>query len=146
MREHGDYVSDRSEQLILFSARGPWNDETMRRGVIEMAGHIAQLDHSNRWGQISCLYAESLMPPSTYAVFEKQTLVRKEMGLSAIAVVIKNSEVKLTIVDQLSRVYEKANIEHRFLDSIDEACLWQQEMNIPFNQTFAQRFFKANAF
>ena len=143
-REHGVYVSERSEQLLLFSARGPWNDEIMHRGVLEMAKYIAQFDHSSPWGQISCLYGESLMPPSTYAGFEKQTLVRKKKGLSAIAVVIKNSDVKLTIRHQLSRAYTKANIEHRFLDSVEDAIDWQQTLGIPFNQAFTKHFFNDN--
>ena len=146
MREHGDYASGRSEQVLLFSAKGPWNDETMRSGVIELAKNIEQLSDGQPWGQISCLYAESLMPPSTYAVFKKQTLIRKQLGLSAIAILIKNSDVTLTIQSQLRDVYQLAGVEYRFCDTFDDACNWLETKNLPFSRCKVQDFFDKNAF
>lgn len=145
MYEHGVYITDRTEQLLLFSAKGPWNDETMFRGVKELSQHISLLDQTIPWGQISCLYGESLMPPSTNEVFKKQTLIRKKLGLSAIAVIIKDSDISLTIQNQLSKTYIDAGIEHRFMQSPEQGIDWVQSMNIDFDPDYARRFFLANA-
>jgi hypothetical protein len=79
--EHGDYVGSRSLQTVMFSARDPWNDETMIRGAKKMAENIAQRYLSKPWGCLSCFYGESSMPTSTFKSFVKHTLIRKSMGL-----------------------------------------------------------------
>ena len=64
---HGEFECSVSGQLLLFSARGPWNDETMRNGVVKMSSDISKFEKGTKWAQVSCLYGESLMPPSTFA-------------------------------------------------------------------------------
>ena len=70
---HGEFECSVSGQLLLFSARGPWNDETMRNGVVKMSSDISKFEKGTKWAQVSCLYGESLMPPSTFDIFVKQT-------------------------------------------------------------------------
>ncbi|WP_232787603.1 hypothetical protein [Paraglaciecola sp. MB-3u-78] len=50
LQEHGEYVVGRSQQTIMFSARGPWNDETLVNGSKEMGQNIRQLNLSEPWG------------------------------------------------------------------------------------------------
>lgn len=146
MKEHGYYSVDRSEQLVLFSGRGPWNDETLRRGTVETGLLILQLNKTRSWGQISFLSGESIMPPSTFAAFSKQTLVRKQMGMTALAVVIKNSNITNTIKGQLSQAYELADIEHQFFDCLDEALIWIKKLNIQFNNQAVHHFFEQHSY
>ncbi|WP_339722617.1 hypothetical protein [uncultured Paraglaciecola sp.] len=144
--EHGDYVVSRSLQTIMFSARGPWNDETMKRGAREMGENIAQLDLSKPWGTLSCLYGESLMPPSTFNSFAKHTLIRKSMGLKALAVVILDSDIANTIKNQLTPAYQEADLKFAFLPDINSAIAWLSEINLDLEQQQVQQFFEKHSF
>lgn len=146
MKEHGDYVVGRSEQLVLFSGRGPWNDETMRRGSRETGRVISQIDKTRPWGQISYLSGESIMPPSTFSAFIKQIVIRKESGMTALAVVIKDSNITNTIKSQLTQAYESVDIEHKFLNGIDEALDWLEQLSIQVDRKAVHAFFNQYSF
>lgn len=124
MQEHGDYVVDRHDQLILFAGRGPWNEQALRKGTIETGQLIQALDKSRPWAQLSLVFGESLMPPSAYNTFLKQTIIRKALGLSALAIVIQNSDISATIKRQLGEAYQQAEIGHIFATDITEGVNW----------------------
>lgn len=144
--EHGEYKSGRTGQLILFAARGPWNDNTMKRGSREMSEHIAALDHPNPWAQISCLYGESLMPPSTFDTFVKHTNIRKQIGLEFLAVVILSTDIRMTIEQHLAQAYGEAGLAHAFYDSVEEAMEEIQSRRFEFDRPEATQFFAENVF
>lgn len=143
---HGEYVSEVNHELLLFSARGPWNDETMRKGVQTMSSHIASFDRIRRWGQLSCLYGESLMPPSTFEIFVKQTTIRRQRGLAYLAVVILDSDISLTIRQQVTMCYEMAGVPFGFYDSIDSAMKVLANEQFQFDPSEVALFFKQNDF
>ena len=145
-KEHGDYVVSRSLQTILFSGRGPWNDETMIRGSREMGQSIKQLDLSKPWGSLSCLYGESLMPPSTFKAFAKHTMIRKSMGLKGLAVVIQDSQIANTIKSQLIQAYEPAEVEFAFLSDIDSAMNWLLDLDVILDKQQVDQFFLQQSF
>lgn len=145
-REHGEYVTGRSGQVILFAARGPWNDETMKRGSIEMSEHIAALDHPRPWAQISCLYGDSIMPPSTFESFVKHTNIRKQIGLSKLAIAIIDSKISLTIQAQLSEAYARTDVEHSFYSTTEAAMEAISPIDYPHEQEVVRQFFAQNAF
>ena len=145
-KEHGDYVVSRSQQTIMFSARGPWNDETMVRGAKEMGKNISQLDLSKPWGTLSCLYGESLMPPSTYKSFAKHTLIRKSMGLKALAIVILDSDIAYTIESQLTPAYLAADVEFAFLPDIHSAITWLSGIGLSLDKQQVEQFFQLHSF
>lgn len=144
--EHGDYIVGRSQQTIMFAARGPWNDETMKRGSKEMGENISQLDLSKPWGTLSCLYGESLMPPSTYQSFAKHTLIRKSKGLKALAVVILDSDIAHTIESQLKPAYQAAELEFAFLPDISSAIAWLSSTDVSLDKQQVEQFFELNSF
>ncbi len=129
VKEHGLYIVDRCNQVLLFGGRGPWNDETMRRGAREFDFHISNMQVGAPWAQFSCLFGESIMPPSTFSHFVKHTKIRKSRGLSTLAIIIKDSDIKATIKNQLSDAYEQAAIEHAFFEDFDEARNWLKQRN-----------------
>lgn len=146
MIEHGEFEVDRSEQVILLSTRGPWNDETLKRGALLMNRHIKQVDFSQPWAQLSCLYGESLMTPSVFQNFVKHTGIRKDLGLNALAVVIKDSDIKSTILSQLSQAYNLVDVHHGFFDEIEQACEWFSEQSIRLDASYTQAFFDKHCF
>ena len=148
---HGEYKSPVSKQLVLFSARGPWNDETMRHGVIKLSQHIETVSNntdnpSKQWAQLSVLYGESLMPPSTFDIFIKQTRIRKTRGLAKLAVVIKDSDVAMTIRQQLRFCYDAAEIEYAFFDDIDTALNAINQAGLRFDEREVRQFLSQNDF
>ena len=94
LNPHGEFESALNQQLLQFSGRGPWNDVTMRNGTVKMGRHIASITDGKPWAQLSCLYGESLMPPSTFDIFVKQTHKRKEKGLSFLAIVVLDTDIE----------------------------------------------------
>jgi len=146
LQEHGEYVAGRSLQTIMFAARGPWNDETLVRGSKEMGQNIKQLNLSEPWGFISCLYGESLMPPSTFELFVKHTLIRKSMGMQCLAVVIQDSDITNTIMNQLTRAYQHAGLDFAFLLDVDSAITWVKEREVEMDQQQVTHFFQQHLF
>lgn len=142
--EHGIYEVASFGQTVTFSARGPWNDETLRRGSKEMGEVINSLDHSRPWCQISCLYGESLMQPSVFEYFIKQTKVRRQLGLSVLAIVIKDSDIETTIRQQLSNAYALTNVEFEFLSDITSAIQKLEAAGFIIDKTNVLRFFNLN--
>ena len=130
MKEHGHFIVSQAGQLILFAGEGPWNDDASRRGDREMGEIIRSIDKTKPWAQLSFLYGDSLMIASVFKRFIKGTKERKALGLSALAIVIKDSEITSLIKNQLVDAYKQAEIEYAFFDCIEEALLWLR------NQTF----------
>ncbi|GFD78061.1 hypothetical protein KUL118_09230 [Tenacibaculum sp. KUL118] len=138
---HGEFECDVTGQLLMFSARGPWNDETMRNGVVKMSSDISTFKQGSKWAQLSCLYGESLMPPSTFDIFVKQTRVRKTRGLSFLAVVILDTDVMLTTKHQISQCYDTAEVPFGFYDCVDDALTELKRKGYDFNRDNAVHFF-----
>ncbi|GAB5380981.1 MAG: hypothetical protein Alis3KO_17650 [Aliiglaciecola sp.] len=146
MQEHGEFEVGRSEQVILLSARGPWNDETLKSGAGVMNRRIQQLDQTQPWAQLSCLFGESLMTPSAFKYFTKHTGIRKEMGLTTLAIVIKNSDITSTIKMQLTKAYSEIGIQHEFFEEIEQAIEWLQKQGINLYQPSIEDFFNKFCF
>ena len=124
MKEHGHFVVSKAGQVLLFAGRGPWNDASLHKGSLEMSSIIAEIDKTNPWAQVSLLFGDSLLIPSAYKKFIQRTKGRKELGLCALAIVIKDSAISSLIKNQLSEAYVQAEINHAFFDSSEEALLW----------------------
>ncbi|GAB2694453.1 hypothetical protein [Aliiglaciecola aliphaticivorans] len=140
--EHGDYVVGNFRQVLLFSGRGPWNDEALEKGIQTTSSSIEFIDSTRPWGQLSCLYGESLFPPSAYEIFLEQTKFRKKYGITSIAVVILNSDVSNTIKQQLSSGYRAMDVNYAFFDSIDEAVEWLESQGIDLDPVEIKSFFE----
>ncbi|WP_240615646.1 hypothetical protein [Alteromonas facilis] len=145
-QHHGEFVTRRSGQLLLFAGRGPWNDLTMKTGSRDMAGYIEQFDHSKPWAQISCIYGESLMPPSTFDSFTKHTVIRRQIGLEELAIAIIDSDIRHTIKAQLQEAYAKADVEFRFYSAIEDAIQSLDQTKYGFDLDYVNRFFQDNRF
>ncbi len=124
MQLHGDYGVGRCGQVILFAGRGPWNDESLKDGTRRLGNAISSVDQTQPWVQFSFLVGESIMPPSAFEMFAYQTKIRKQKGLSALAIVIQDSDIANTIKHQLTTAYDAAEIEHRYFDDVHEAREW----------------------
>lgn len=125
----------------MLSARGPWNDETLARGAKEFSSHSKCLEPNRAWAQLSCLYGESLMPPWTFSHFIHHTKIRKSQGLSALAVVILESDIEATIKQQLTQAYMEVDIQHRFFNNLEEGTAWLAQLGFELEQREVDSFF-----
>jgi hypothetical protein len=142
LNPHGDFKSALNQQLLQFSARGPWNDVTMKNGTVEVGQLIASIAEGQPWAQLSCLFGESLMPPSTFDIFVKQTQRRKEKGLSFLAVVILDTDIERTTKRQIKQCYELAGVNFAFFNSVHDALNNMQQRSIAFDRQEAEHFFE----
>ncbi|MFT2089736.1 hypothetical protein [Paraglaciecola sp. 2405UD69-4] len=146
MGEHGQYVSNRSKQLMLFSGRGPWNDEALYYGTQSTERDIQAIKQSKPWGQIGFLYGESLMPPTAFKLFSDIICYRQTIGLKAIAIMIQDSDITFTIKTQLKVAYNKAGIESDFFDDFDTAINWLKSFDIEFDYQEVHNFYTNHQF
>ena len=142
LNPHGEFESALNQQLLQFSGRGPWNDVTMRNGTVKMGRHIASITDGKPWAQLSCLYGESLMPPSIFDIFVKQTHKRKEKGLSFLAVVVLDTDIERTTKQQIQQCYEVAGVNFAFYRSLSEALDNIKQRGFAFNRNEAEHFFE----
>lgn len=140
------YVAGRSQQTIMFAARGQWNDETMVNGSKQTGQNIRQLNLSEPWGFISCLFGESLMPPSAFKLFVKHTLIRKSMGVRCLALVIQDSDIANTIMNQLTQAYQHAGLDYAFLADLDSAITFLKAREIDLDPQEVTHFFQQHLF
>jgi hypothetical protein len=146
LQEHGKYVVGRSQQTIIFAARGPWNDETLLRGSKEVGQNIKHLNLLMPWGFISCLFGESLLTPSAYEIFLKHSIIRKSMGMRCLAVVIQDSDITNTIMNQLTQAYLHAGLDYAFLANLNTAIAFLKEHEINLDEQQVTHFFQQHMF
>lgn len=146
MLDHGQFKAALFGQLITFAARGPWNDEAMKNGSREVGRAIEQVDKSQPWAQLSCLAGEAIMPPSTFDIFVKQSSIRRDAGLTALAVVICDSDIKNTIMHQLDNCYSQAGIDHAFFDDLESALHWLKTLGITSDIQQVRGFYQSVSF
>ena len=106
-----------------------------------MSSDISKFEKGTKWAQVSCLYGESLMPPSTFDIFVKQTRVRKTRGLSFLAVVILDTDIMLTTKHQISQCYDAAEVPYGFYETVEEALEAMTNNGYDFDSDEAERFF-----
>ncbi|MDO6711851.1 hypothetical protein Q4567_14045 [Aliiglaciecola sp. 2_MG-2023] len=144
MQEHGEHVIGKCGQVLLFSGRGPWNDEALEGSLQQTIDNFHTVDKNRPWAQLSCLYGESLFPPSTYNLFKKQTFLRKQLGITAVAVVILDSDISNTIKQQLSTGYQAAEVNYQFFSSLVDAIHWLENHGVDIDANAITQFFNQN--
>ena len=109
--------------------------------MVKLSSDISKFEQGTEWAQVSCLYGESLMPPSTFDIFVKHTRVRKTRGLSFLAVVILDTDIMLTTKHQISQCYDTAEVLYGFYDTVENALQAMTNMGYDFDSEEAERFF-----
>ncbi|MFT5677381.1 MAG: hypothetical protein ACI808_003333 [Paraglaciecola sp.] len=146
LKEHGHFIVSQAGQVILFAGEGPWNEDALCRWEREMGDMICSIDKTKPWAQLSLLYGDSLMIPSAFERFITGTIERKSLGLSALGIVIKDSEITSLIKNQLVEVYKQAEIEYAFFERIEEALLWLRNQNFEISEEDIHLFLSTSNF
>ena len=121
-KAHGEYSIQRKGLLLLTRCKGPFNTELVDKHNSEIATII---DHMpSQWGQVIVIDEDSLWTPQAERRLCQSVSARKMRGLLVSAIVLENSGAKLILKDQISRVYDFAEVEHAFFDDTFDAQQW----------------------
>lgn len=126
--EHGVFEVKIENNSLLVDATGPFNQELTTRYGQAIESCIKQLEASN-WDQIIVLHKLSLFTPEAAEVLINTLKNRKTRGLIKSAVVLNNCEGKSLITQQMSNIYQTADVDYCFFDSVAEAKTWISSTN-----------------
>lgn len=121
--EHGIFEVKIENNSLYVDATGPFNEELTTRYGLAIESCIQRLERAN-WNQIIVLHKLSLFTPEAANVLINTLIDRKGRGLVKSAVVLLDSEGKSLIVQQMSHIYQTANVDYSFFDSVNEARAW----------------------
>lgn len=121
--EHGIFEVKVDGRTLSVDATGPFNKELTASYGLAIESCIQTLEGSN-WNQIIILHQLSLFTPEAETILIGTLIDRKKRGLVKSAVVLINSEGKSLITQQMSHIYQTAEIEYSFFDSLESAQEW----------------------
>lgn len=121
--EHGVFEVSTDGDKLFVDATGPFNEELANSYGLAIESCIKQLEGKS-WSQIIVLHQLSLFTPEAEKVLIDTLVDRKRRGLIKSAVVLINSEGKSLITHQMSHIYQTADIEHGFFNTVEQANDW----------------------
>ena len=121
-KAHGEYSIQRKGPLLLTNCKGPFNTELVDNHNSEIAAIIDSMPR--HWGQVIVIDEDSLWTPDAERRMYQTVSARKKRGLLVSAVVLVNPNSKAILRDQISRVYDFAEVEHAFFEHTFSAEQW----------------------
>ncbi len=122
---HGEFRIEKKEQVVFIESKGPFNQEAVELYTLQMEEIMESFD--SPWGQIITFHQNSLFTPQAEQSMKQALYYRKEKGLTASAVIIRDDQARFVIQHQFSRVYNDVGIDYVYIDNIDEAICWMEE-------------------
>ncbi len=135
MNEHGRIDFVRKGNVIILRAEGPWNQVTLTRYANSYKKLVTPL-LGNDWASLVVMYGESLMFPEAEAEILRSTKWRVKNGLKALAYVILDSDIRLTIINQSKHVYDAAKLNHQFFNNTESAISWLESQGFSVDQEY----------
>lgn len=129
---HGEFIITRCGDAVVTQAYGPWNKECVEHFVTEYRTIVEEL-FGKVWCSIVCVAGESLLIPDAEILLRARIEAMHPLGLTHIAVVLRDSTAKATTKAQLKRVYSGLNIEFTFVEAIEEAVSWAEQGGFTIN-------------
>jgi len=132
-KAHGEYSIQRKGPLLLTNCKGPFNTELVENHNSDITTIIDSMP--SVWGQVIVIHQDSLWTPDAERRMCQTVSVRKSRGLRVSAVVLENPNSKVILKNQISRVYDFAEVEHGFFEDTFSAELWALAKIKPKNTT-----------
>ena len=120
---HGLFEVKVEGKILLVDAIGPFNEELIIEYKRALESCIQNLEVS-KWNQIIILHELSLFTPEAEKALIKTLNNRRTRGLIACAIILVDVEGESLIKAQLSHCYNKTDVKHQFMSSIDDAKKW----------------------
>lgn len=125
---HGEYRISLEDNLLLVEAKGPFNSEIVVNYAADMEWAVKQVVAP--WAQLIILHQEGLFTPNAEKQMYSTISARKELGLSASAIVIIGASARFAMEMQISRIYNDLQVKHQYFDSEKEAREWLIEASV----------------
>jgi len=125
--EHGVCEVKVDGKLLLVDATGPFNEEFIKHYQRVLETSIEHLETS-QWHQIVTFHQMSIFTPEAEEALTQSLINRRSRGLVACGVVIADVECKSLVQEQMSRCYNKAEVEHQYFSSITNAKEWANQL------------------
>ncbi|WP_157470762.1 hypothetical protein [Colwellia sp. PAMC 20917] len=121
--EHGLFKVKIEGKILLIDAIGPFNEELIIKYKGALESCIQNLEVS-KWNQIIILHKLSLFTPEAEQALIQTLNNRRARGLIACAIIFVDVEGESLIKAQMSHCYNKTDVKHQFMSSIDDAKKW----------------------
>lgn len=119
---HGNYKIESQEDVIIIDGEGPFNDHIVESCHRDVQVYLKDLPEF--WSKLSVFRQNSLFTPDAEKLLIEISKQQKTQGLCAIAIVFIDVQAEFVLKDQISRVYQCAQIEHQFFVDNKTAQLW----------------------
>lgn len=125
--EHGVFEVLISNDTLIVDATGPFNAELINHYENALDSCIQKLE-GTVWDQIVILHNNSLFTPDAEQKLIQTLINRRERGLRASAVILKDADYSFVLKEQMSRCYKLAGIQYDFFAGADEARIWFNQL------------------
>lgn len=119
---HGEYRVRVEKNMLLVEAKGPFNSEVVANYTADMALAVKQV--TAPWCQLVILHQEGLFTLDAEKQMYSTISTRKDLGMSASAIVIIGASARFAIEMQISRIYNDLQVKHQYFDNEEEARVW----------------------
>jgi len=119
---HGVYQVKIKANVLMLEATGPFNLQYVNDLTTTMQREIEKMD--DHWGQMTIFHNNSLFVPDALQKVKSSMYHRKENGLKYVAVVLLDPQCSFVIKEQISEIYQSAQIPFKFFDDYPTAESW----------------------
>jgi len=119
---HGVYQVKIKGNLLFLEATGPFNLQYVDDLMATMGRDIKKMD--DHWGQMTIFHNNSLFVPDALQKLKSSMYARKENGLKYVAVVLLDPQCSFVIKEQISEIYQSAQIPFKFFEDCPAAENW----------------------
>ncbi len=122
---HGHFKVSVQNNTIRVLAFGPFNTQAVSNYKNDLILAIQQIE--GPWTQLNQMHQNCLYTPEAQQKMHHLTQFRKDQGLVAAAFIFKDCFGTIILQEQLSGIYNKAQIPCQFFDDSATANLWLQQ-------------------
>jgi len=119
---HGEHTVRFDDGILTVEARGPFNNEQITLYHSQLHSILKRI--KTPWAQLNILHQDCLFTPEGEKNMSENIKMRKDFGLSAIAVVFVVEGANSIVEQQLGRMYAQYDIPYACFDNTEEATLW----------------------
>lgn len=119
---HGEYRILSEDNMLFVEAKGPFNLEVVNNYSTDMAKAVKKMVAP--WTQLVILHQDGLFTPEAEREMYNTIKLRKELGLSASAIVIIGATARFAMEMQISGLYQQLQVVHQYFDTEKDARDW----------------------
>ena len=122
---HGLCKIEFKDNILTLEVTGPFNEQHVQNLQCQLKKALSNVD--SPWGQLTLLHQECIFTPQAEQEMYATVELRKQRGICAIAVVFVDKVRTIIIEQQLTRIYQKFDIDHAYFIDADAATVWIKE-------------------